>query len=102
MDQFLVDAKKCGIKYRHIFDYEVKDHAAHAPKAVGRPYKFLPKKYSTSSMVDIFGDHVVSFTGAGLTRISDDITIFVIVSQPMAESYKTWFKFMWDFCPVIK
>ena len=47
-------------------------------------------------MVDIFGNHVVSFTGAGLAEISDDITIFVIVSRPMADSYRTWFKFMWD------
>ncbi len=101
LDRFLVDAKKRGIKYKHLFDYEVKDHAKHVPKAVGKPYKFLPKKYSTESMVDIFGDHVVSFTGAGLAQIHDDITIFVIISKPMAESYKTWFQFMWDHCPTL-
>ncbi len=99
LDQFLVDAKKRGITYKHLFDYEVKNQIPNVPKAVGKPYKFLPKKYSTPSMVDIFGDHVVSFTGAGLAQISDDISIFVIVSKPMAESYKTWFQFMWDFCP---
>ena len=53
-------------------------------------------------MVDIFGDHVVSFTGAGLCQISDDITIFVIISRPMADSYRTWFQFMWDMCPEYK
>ena len=95
LQQFLVDAKNRGITYRHLFDYEVKNKIPHVPEAVGKPYKFLPKKYSTPSMVDIFGDHVVSFTGAGLAQISDDISIFVIISKPMAESYKTWFKFMW-------
>lgn len=99
LEQFLVDAKNRNITYRHLFDYEVKNQLPHIPKAVGKPYKFLPKKYSTPAMVDIFGDHVVSFSGAGLARISDDISIFVIVSKPMAESYKTWFQFMWDFCP---
>jgi sugar-specific transcriptional regulator TrmB len=99
LDKFLVDAKKRGIKYKHLFDYEVKEKVPHAPKAVGKPYKFLPKEYSTPSMIDIFGDHVVSFTGAGLGKISDDITIFVTISRPMATSYKTWFKFMWDMCP---
>ncbi|MDP2624868.1 MAG: helix-turn-helix domain-containing protein [Candidatus Peregrinibacteria bacterium] len=102
LDRFLVSAKKRGIKYQHLFDYEVKDHAKRVPKSVGKPYKFLPKKYSTSSMVDIFGDHVVSFTGAGLSKISDDITIFVIVSKPLADSYKKWFQFMWDHCPAVK
>ena len=94
--RFLADAKKQGIKYKHLFDHEVKSHLPHIPKTVGNQYKFLPKKYSSNSMVDIFGNHVVSFTGAGLAEISDDITIFVIVSRPMADSYRTWFKFMWD------
>ena len=99
IEQFLHDAKNRNITYRHLFDYEVKKQLPHIPKAAGKPYKFLPQKYSTPPMVDIFGDHVVSFTGAGLAQISDDISIFVIVSKPMAESYKTWFQFMWDFCP---
>jgi predicted transcriptional regulator len=102
LDRFLVDAKKRGIKYYHLFDYEVRDGASHVPEAVGKPYKFLPKEYSTPSMVDIFGDHVVSFTGAGLTKISDDITIFVNISRPLATSYKTWFQFMFDMCPEVE
>ncbi|MBI2436484.1 MAG: TrmB family transcriptional regulator [Candidatus Magasanikbacteria bacterium] len=102
LDRFLVDAQKRGIRYYHLFDYEVKDRATHVPQSVGKPYKFLPKKYSTPSMVDIFGDHVVSFTGAGLCKISDDITIFVNISRPLATSYKTWFQFMWDQCPELK
>lgn len=102
LDKFLIDAKKRGIKYHHLFDYEVKNGAPHVPEAVGKPFKYLPKEYSTPSMVDIFGNHVVSFTGAGLTKIHDDITIFVNISQPLATSYKTWFKFMFDNCPVAK
>ncbi len=99
LERFLADARRQGIAYKHLFDYEVKDRLPEVPKTVGKPYKFLPKKYSTPSMIDIFGDHVVSFTGAGLGRISDDITIFVIISRPMATSYKTWFQYMWDLCP---
>ena len=102
LSRFLTDAKARGVNYRHIFDYEVLKHGAHVTRAVGKPYKYLPKKYSTPSMVDIFGDHVVSFTGAGIAQISDDITIFVIRSRPMADSYRTWFQFMWDFCPEVK
>lgn len=102
LEEFLKNAKKDGIKYQHLFDYEVKDNLPEVIKSVGKAYKFLPKAYSTPSMIDIFGDHVVSFTGAGLGKISDDIRIFVIISRPMATSYKTWFKFMWDHCPDTK
>lgn len=102
LEKFLANAKKEGIKYQHLFDYEVKEKLPDVLKSVGKPYKFLPKQYSTPSMIDIFGDHVVSFTGAGLAKISDDISIFVTVSRPMATSYKTWFKFMWDHCPEVK
>jgi len=101
LDRFLVDAKKRGIQYYHLFDCEVQEKASYIPEAVGKPYKFLPKEYSTPSMVDIFGDHVVSFTGAGIAKISDDITIFVNISRPLATSYKTWFQFMWDHCPEV-
>jgi predicted transcriptional regulator len=101
LDKFLVNAKKEGIKYQHLFDYEVKENLPEVIKSVGKAYKFLPKEYSTPSMIDIFGDRVVSFTGAGLGKITEDISIFVIVSRPMASSYKTWFKYMWDMCPEI-
>ena len=102
LEKFLKDAKKEGVTYRHLFDYEVKDSLPEVMKSVGKPYKFLPKEYSTPSMIDIFGDKVVSFTGAGLGKISDDISIFVTVSRPMATSYKTWFQFMWDYCPDVR
>lgn len=99
LDWFLVDAKKRNITYHHLFDYEVQDQAPYVPEAVGMPFKYLPKEYSTPSMIDIFGDRVVSFTGAGIAKISDDITIFVNISRPLATSYKIWFQFMYDHCP---
>ncbi|PIY92296.1 MAG: hypothetical protein CO030_02715 [Candidatus Magasanikbacteria bacterium CG_4_9_14_0_2_um_filter_42_11] len=102
IEGFLTEAKKRGIKYHTLFDYEVREGAVEVPLAVKKPFKYLPKKYSTPSMVDIFGDHVVSFTGAGLMKISDDITIFVNISRPLATSYKTWFQFMFDMCPEIE
>ncbi|HLC70210.1 MAG TPA: helix-turn-helix domain-containing protein [Patescibacteria group bacterium] len=102
LENFLTQAKKEGITYKHLFDHEVKEKLPEVLKSVGKPYKFLPKDYSTPSMIDIFGDRVVSFTGAGLGKISEDISIFVIISRPMATSYKTWFQFMWDSCPTEK
>lgn len=98
---FLREADRLGIRWRHLFDYDVKRQLPELLKTVPPPYKFLPKKYSTNSAVDIFGDHVVTFTGLAPARLDDDITLFVIVSQGLAESYRTWFQFMWDQLPAV-
>lgn len=96
---FLRETKKKNMKYFHIFDHEVEEHLQKVPRAVGKPYKFLPKQYSTLSTMDIFGDHVVTFTGLNLGRLEDDVTIFVMVSPWLAESYRTWWKLLWDLLP---
>ncbi len=101
LEDFLTRAKEKGIRYKHLFDYEVREQLAHVPKAIGKPYKYLPKKYSTPSMIDFFGDRVVLFTGAGLAKIDDDITLFVIISQPLALSMRTWFECLYDLCPEV-
>lgn len=96
---FLKEASRQNIQFHHIFDADVKKLAPHIPRSVKPPYKFLSKKYGTMSMIDVFGDHVVMFTGMGITQIGDDMTIFVIVSRALADSYRTWFQFMWDQLP---
>ena len=96
---FLKEAKRKGIRYHHIFDHDVEHQLPHVLKAVGKPYKFLPKKYDTESAIDIFGDHVVTFTGLGLGKLEDDVTVFVMVDPQLADSYRTWWKMLWDILP---
>ena len=96
---FLQEAKKKGMKYSHIFDAEVEQYLIRVPRAVGQPYKFLPKNISTDCTIDIFGDYVVTFTGLSLARLEDDLTIFVIVSPRLAEGFRTWWKLMWELLP---
>ena len=64
----------------------------------GKP-KFLPKSCATNSVYIIFGDYVVMYTGVYYKRIDDDITLFVLRDTGLAESYRTWFRFVYDFCP---
>src|SRR3989344_5594937 len=96
---FLKEAKKKKITYHHLFDHDVKKELPRVLKAVGKPYKFLPKDFSTDSTIDIFGDHIVTFNGLELGHVRDDVTIFVLVSPGLAESYRTWWKMMWDLLP---
>lgn len=96
---FLKEAKKKNMAFHHIFDWEVQERAAHVPALVGKPYKFAPKAYTSESAIEVFGDHVVTFTGLGFGNVEDDVTIFVIVSPRLAESYRIWWKMMWDLLP---
>lgn len=98
IEGFLKDAKKKNIKYQHIFDAEVKKFAPELLKTLGKPYRFLPEKYSTTGAIDIFGDHVVTFSGLTLKNITEDVTLVVIVNKELADCYRTWFRFMWDSC----
>lgn len=100
--KFLKRAEEKKIKYAHIFDAEVKKFAPDLLKALGKPHRFLPQKYSTTGAIDIFGDHVVTFSGLTLKTITEDVTLNVIVNKELADCYRTWFKFIWDHCPVEK
>lgn len=96
LKSFLKEAQRLNIKYHHIFDAEIEQELPEVLKVVGPPYKFLPKKYSTKTCIDIFGDHVVTFTGLGPGKIDEDIVIHVLINPILADGYRTWFKFMWD------
>ena len=96
---FLKEAKRKKMTFHHIFDWEVQTKVPHVPELVGKPYKFAPKKYTSESAIEVFGDHVVTFTGLGFGKLEDDLTIFVMVSPRLAESYRIWWQMMWDLLP---
>lgn len=98
IEDFLKQAKKRKIKYFHIFDAEVKKFAPDLLAELGKPYRFLSEQYSTTGAIDIFGDHIVTFSGLTLKNITDDVTLVVIINDELADCYRTWFRFMWDHC----
>ena len=92
------ERKELGIKFMHLFDYEVKKQKPEILKLVGKPYKFLPKEYSSATAVDIFGDYVVTFVGVKPGQLYSEPLQFVLKSKMLAEGYKKFFQFMWDHC----
>ena len=97
LPHFERERKKLGIKYRHIFDYEVKEQLPEICHLVGKPYKFLPKNYSSPTMVDIFGDYVVTFISAGdVGKLPEEPIQFVMKSRKLADGYRKFWQFMWD------
>jgi len=98
LPRFQRERKKFGIKFMHLFDYEVKEQKPEILKLVGKPYKFLPKEYSSPTAVDIFGDYVVTFVGVKPGQLEEEPLMFVMKSKRLAEGYKKFFQFMWDHC----
>jgi len=100
LQHFLVkfdqERKRKGIEFMHIFDYEVKEQKPEILKLVGKPFKFMPKEYSSQTAVDIFGDRVVTFVGIRPGQLDKEPIQFVMRSKRLAEGYKRFFQFMWD------
>ena len=95
---FFKEANRKKISFIQLFDHEVKaqmpDFPRHFPGDLR--YRFLPKAYSTNSAIHIFGDYVITYTGLPIGKITDDVVFFVIHSKDLAESYRKWFKYMWE------
>lgn len=99
LNRFKKERKKRKINFFHIFDYEVKEKSPEILKLVGKPYKFLPKDYSSPTMIDIFGPYVVTFIGVKPGQLPQEPIQFVMKSKKLAEGYKKFWKFMWDNLP---
>ncbi len=98
LPRFQRERKRLGIKFMHLFDYEVKEQKLEILKLVGKPYKFLPKEYSSPTAVDIFGDYVVTFVGVKPGQLEEEPLMFVMKSRKLADGYRKFFQFMWDHC----
>ncbi len=98
LPHFQKERKRLGIKFKHIFDYEVKKQTPEILEFVGKPYKFLPENYSSPTMVDIFGDYVVTFVGVEPGKLPQEPIQFVMKSKRLADGYRKFFDFMWDNC----
>ena len=99
LKDYQANMKRKNKKYFTLYDPRVPNKLPQALKDVGGEYKILPKQYSTPGVTDIFGDYVVTFTSLDIGNFGDDGTIFVMIHPELAQTYRTWFKFIWDLLP---
>jgi len=98
--RFIKEANKARINHSHLFDHEVKTSKHGITKNVGKEYKFLPPGYSTSTAIDIFGPQVNILSNIHIGGVHEtEFSMTVIVNRQIADSFRTWFRFMYDFCP---
>jgi sugar-specific transcriptional regulator TrmB len=87
--------RKLKIKTFAIYDEDMKMHKD-VLNIIGGEHKFLNKKYSGGSSVDIFGDYVAVYSGVNIKNLEQDINIFIMKDKTLAEDYRKWWQFMWD------
>lgn len=97
-ESFLRSARQKKMKLHLLFDDDARDQPF-LEHFKGHAYKFLPAQYDTNSTLDIFGDYVVTYTGTSPGMLHDDVTLFVLYSPVLAQSYRTWWQCMWDQLP---
>lgn len=95
---FFKEATHKKIKFYQLFDYEVKTQIPSFPKHFpgDLKYRFLPKEYSTNSLIHVFGDYFITYSGLQILKLDEKVVFFVIHSKDLAESYRKWFWFMWQ------
>lgn len=96
-ERTLKETERKKIKFHILFDSKVKKEIAELNK-FGKDHKFLPEEYFTNSTINIFGDYIVNYTGLYTKKIDEKGTLFIIKDKELAESYRKWFKLMWDKC----
>ncbi|MFA4937418.1 MAG: helix-turn-helix domain-containing protein [Patescibacteria group bacterium] len=94
---FFKEANRRKINFFLLFDHEIKIQMPEFPKQYPAKleYRFLPQEYSTNSVANIFGDYLVTYTGITLGKMSENTVFFIIHSKELAESYRSWFWYMW-------
>jgi sugar-specific transcriptional regulator TrmB len=85
-------------KLMTIFDPRVPTELPQALREVGGEYKVLPRGFETVGVVDIFGDHIATFTSEGVGNFGETGSIFIMINRDLADSYKKWFEFIWQHC----
>ena len=94
---FMEETRKSNIKFYVLWDSTAKQQEKLIKKYPNIASRFLPPKYKSAAEIHIYADRVVIIqTGGKFEKIEGPITVFMIVSQRLADSYKQWWQFMWD------
>lgn len=96
LQDFLKKAEKKKIKFHVLFDGSKEDIPQSVINTTKSNHKFLPPKYSNNSTIDIFGDRVVIFSNIENRMIDAKATLTIIKNRIVADSFRTWFKMIWD------
>lgn len=97
-DWFEQERIRNKIKVYNLFDQEMKLLIKQNKPTYNilSEHRFLPATYSTKSAADVFGTTLVTFTGLSPEQVDDDVTLFVLNSREITDTFRRWFMLMWE------
>lgn len=91
-------ANKKNVKFHILFDAEMKGKQNEFKQFLKNfECKFLPPSYSTTCDITIYDNKVSISSGVRLKSFdTKEDTFTVTINKPVADSMRTWFKFLWN------
>lgn len=99
-NEFLRSAEKQGMKINVLYDSEIREQNHPILSILESNHRFLPKGYSTSAAVTVFGNQVVIQSAIKVGAIDENVTSTVLINHSIAEMFRMWFKLMWEISTV--
>lgn len=89
--------RKKGLDIQGIFDYEVLKWGKEVLKEYDpKLLRVFPKEYVTNSSYYLMCGDRISLYPYPSNRSDEHLIIFNIISKSLTDSYRTWFKFLWE------
>ena len=95
---FIQDLNRQNIKCHVLFDHEVREAGHSITNFVGPNFRFIPKEYSSTAAVEIFGDRIVLVSDLHFGGFEGDFSLTVVVNEQVADAFRKWFQLLWKSC----
>ncbi|MBM3256259.1 MAG: winged helix-turn-helix transcriptional regulator [Candidatus Moranbacteria bacterium] len=94
---FMDEMKKRGLKMYILFEHQVMKTKSESLNSLKKKMvcRYLSKEYSTSVVLDIFGNRTLIFSHLAKGNFDEDASFTVIVNQQIADAFRVWFKALW-------
>lgn len=96
LQNFITEVNKKKIKFYFTWDHEVGNKHRVLTEHLNAKYKILPRRFSTPSTIDVYGDRTVMFSKGNISALDEDVILTVIVNERIAAAFKTWFQLIWE------
>lgn len=95
-EQIARQMHKNGNKFHLLYDHHTANEALRQKTSIHGEYRILSKEFSTTTSIDIFGDHVVLLSGVNEAKFNEESAFTVIINQEVADAFRIWFKLLWS------
>lgn len=94
---FVDELQKKGLKMYILYEADVKKIKNDTLDVLKKKMvcRYLPKEYSTSVVLDIFGNRTLIFSNLAKGDFDEEASFTVIVNQQIANAFRVWFQALW-------